>query len=133
MSEKLEQMRANLHAKLDAVVDQLKTAKANLENAPKEAEADIRAKLEAAKTNFEAKKQEVDAAKAHIKELVEAKKNDIEEQVEQWKAKREHDKLAKRAERAEEYAEACIVVALASAVEADRAVLEAAVARKDAE
>ena len=70
MSEKLEQMRAHLHTKLDAVVDQLEAAKANIETAPKEAGADILAKLESTKTNLEAKKQEVDAAKARIKELV---------------------------------------------------------------
>jgi len=133
MSEKLEQMRTHLHTKLDAVVDQLEAAKANLETAPKEAKADVLAKLEAAKTKLEAKKHEVDAAKAHIKEFVEAKKGDIEEQIEQWKANREHDKLVKRAERAENYAETCIVVALAAAVEADQAVLQAAAARMDAE
>ena len=100
---------------------------------PKEAEADIRAKLEAAKAKVESKKQEVDAARVQIKELVEAKKGDIEAQVAQWKANREHDKLVKRAELAEVYAEACIVVALASAAEADEAVLQAVAARMDAD
>lgn len=133
MSENLEQMRNLLHTKLDAVVDQLQGAKAHIEAAPKEAEAVIRAKLEAAKENVAIKTQEVAAAKVQIKELVEAQKGEIETQVEQWKANRESDKLVERAERAERYAEASIIVALAAAADADEAVLQAVAARMDAD
>ena len=58
---------------------------------------------------------------------------EVEEQVTEWKAKRQTDKLEKRAERAEEYAETCVAVALASAAEAEEAILEALAARMDAD
>ena len=62
-------------------------------------------------------------------ERVEAKETEIEE----WKAKREHEKLVARADRAEDYAATAIIIALAAVEEAEIAILEAVAARIDAE
>ncbi|MDJ0777131.1 MAG: hypothetical protein QNJ85_04650 [Gammaproteobacteria bacterium] len=133
MSEKLEQMRASLHARLDDVVDALSAAQNNLEAAPKEAETEIRARLDAARSKIGTRQQEVEAARSRITDYVATKKAEIEAQVAQWKANREQDRLVMRAELAEEYAESCLLVALASAADADEAVLQAIAARKDAD
>lgn len=129
MSQKIENLRTNLQGKLNAIASQLNTVKTHLEAAPKEAENAIHSKLDTAKTKLEAKKQEIANAKTKLGERVEAKKTEIED----WKAKREHKKLAARADRAEDYAAAAIVVALAAVEEAEVAILEAVAARMDAE
>jgi hypothetical protein len=53
--------------------------------------------------------------------------------VEDWKEKREKEKLLHRAEKAEEYAAAAIVLAAAAIQEAEVATLEAIEARHTAE
>ncbi|GAA4649849.1 hypothetical protein GCM10023116_21300 [Kistimonas scapharcae] len=133
MSDTLERMRTTLDTKLGAVMEQLKTTKNNLEAASGAIDEGIHSRLEEAKAKVQAKKQEADAARERLKTLIEEQKGDIKAQVEQWKANHEHDKLVKRAERAEDYAEACIELAMAAAVEAEEATLKAIVARQDAE
>ncbi len=119
--------------RLDSGIGQLKAAKSHLEDIQKETEAAIQTKLTAAKETVEAKKQEAATAKAGVEEFVEAKKAETQAAVEEWKANCNRKKLEKRAERAANHAEACVVVALCSAEEADVAILEAVAAQKDAE
>jgi CHASE3 domain sensor protein len=133
MNINLDELGKKLHAKLDRGIDQLKAAKAHLEDVHKETEAAIQAKLKAAQETLEAKKQEAAAAKARVEEIVESKKDETQAAVAEWKANRDRKKLEKRAERAQKYAEACIAVALDSAEEAEVAILEALAARRDAD
>jgi hypothetical protein len=133
MNINLDELGKKLHAKLDRGIDQLKAAKAHLEDVHKETEAAIQAKLKAAEETLEAKKHEAAAAKAGMEEFVEVKKAETRAAVAEWKANRDRKKLEKRAERAQKYAEACIAVALCSAEEAEVAILEAVAARRDAD
>lgn len=133
MGEKLDKMRATLQTKMDAVVDQMDKVKTNIEVSAKGAEADIKAKLDAAKVNLAGKKQDAITAKDNAKAYVEDKKDEVEGQVAQWKANRESAKLLKRAEKAEAYAEDCIVIALEAAAEADLAILDSVAAWLDVE
>jgi hypothetical protein len=116
MSDKLEQLRTQLHTNLDAAVDSLQATRAHLQAKTNAVESDTRAKLD----------------KADLNDLVAAKAVETETQVAEWKAKRQQDKLVKRADQAEDYAVACVAVAMASAAEADLAVLQATLARMDA-
>jgi flagellar hook assembly protein FlgD len=133
MSKKMNDLYAHLHARLDAVGKHLKGAMAQLQSGSKETEAEIRAKLDAAKAKVAETKVDAEAARVRLQELAEAKKAEVEEQVREWKAKHQKDKLKKRAERAEKYAETCVELALASAAEAEEAILDALVARMDAD
>lgn len=133
MGEKLDKMRATLQTKMDAVVDQMDKVKTNIEVSAKGAEADIKAKLDAAKVNLSGKKQDAITAKDNAKAYVEDKKDEVEGQVAQWKANRESAKLLKRAEKAEAYAEDCIVIALEAAAGADLAILDSVAAWLDVE
>ena len=133
MNINLDELGKKLHAKLDSSIDQLKAAKTHLEDVRKETEAAIQTKMNAAKDALDAKKQEAAAAKARLEELVEAKKTETKAAVAEWKANRDLKKLEKRAERAEKDAEACVELALFYAAEAQVAILEAVVARKDAD
>jgi hypothetical protein len=133
MNINLDELGKKLHAKLDSGIDQLKAAKTHLEGVHKETEAAIQTKLKAAKETLEAKQQEAAAAKARMEEYVAAKKAETQDAIAEWKANRDSKKLEKRAERAQNYAEACIAVALCSAEEAQVAILEAVAARRDAD
>jgi hypothetical protein len=133
MNMNLDELGKKLHAKLDSSIDRLKAAKTHLEGVHKETEAAIQTKLKAAKETLEAKQQEAAAAKARMEEYVAAKKAETQDAIAEWKANRDSKKLEKRAERAQNYAEACIAVALCSAEEAQVAILEAVAARRDAD
>jgi DNA anti-recombination protein RmuC len=133
MMNKIDELGKKLHTKLDAGVDQLKTIKAHLKAAPGEAEASIQRKLDTAKATLATQKEEVTAAKARLQEFVEEMKTDTKASVAEWKAKHDHKKLEKRAERAEKYAETLVDVTLYSALESEKAILDAIAARKDAD
>ncbi|UHD17599.1 hypothetical protein [Thiocapsa bogorovii] len=78
-------------------------------------------------------KADAEAAKAKLLQLAEAKKAELEERVAEWTAKHDKQKLEKRAERAEAYAVTSVEIALAAAMEAEEAILEAAATRMDAD
>ena len=133
MSNKVKDCYASLHARIDAVGKHLKGAMDELESGAKDTQATLNAKLEGAKAKAAEMKADGEAAKVRLQELAEAKKADLEGQVADWKAKHQKDKLNKRAERAEKYAETYVAVALASAAEAEEAILDALAARMDAD
>lgn len=133
MGISLDEIGKNLHEKIDNTINGLKAAKTHLEEIQKETEQAIQTKLTAAKETLEGKKQEAVAAKARFEGLVEDKKAETEVAVAEWKAQHDHNKLEKRAERAEQYADVCVDMALSSVAEAEIAILEAAAARKDAD
>ena len=133
MTTNIDALGKKLHTKLDAGLEQLKTMKAHLDAAPKEAEDIIKGKLDIVKGALEEKKQAGEAARAGIEALVKEKVDETKASVAEWKEKRDTKKLEKRAERAEKYAEAIVDVALYSALEAEKAILAAVAARIDAE
>jgi len=133
MEVNFDELGKKLHEKLDSGIDRLKTAKAHLENFPKETEAAIQAKIDAGRATLEEKRQEVKEAKAKLEGFIEEKKAETQSSVAEWKANRDRKKLDKRAERAQRHAEACIALALFSTEEAALAILEATAARKDAD
>ena len=133
MMNKSDEFCKKLHTKLDAGVDHLKTIKTHLEAVPKEAEAAIQTKVDAAKATLATQKEAAAAAKARLRELVEEKKEETKDLVTEWKAKHDHEKLEKRAKRAQKHAETLVDVTLFSALEAEEAILDAIAALKDAD
>ena len=71
-------------------------------------------------------------AKTKIEARVAEKKSELDSTVQEWKKNREISKLESRADAAEVYAE-FVEFAMAAAVEADIATLEAVAARIDAD
>jgi CHASE3 domain sensor protein len=133
MNDKLAELGKQLHAKLDGGIDHLQATKDHLDDLYKETEAAIQAKLKVAQQTMETKKQEAAAAKAQVEALIASKKEETQAAVAEWKAKHDRQKLEKRAERAHNYAEARIAMALYSIEEAEVAILEAVAAQKDAD
>jgi hypothetical protein len=93
----------------------------------------LQEKLDEVRQKGEATKQVVAEARADLEQWVNEKKAEAKGAVDQWIADRETQKLAARAQEAEECAGIAIVIALASIDDAERMVLEAIAARRDAE
>lgn len=131
MSEKLEELRTKLHAKLDGGIDKMASVQNKVSADVSGAENTVKSKLAEIKEAGEATKQKAFDAKNKLVSMVEEKKLETEADIVGWKAEKELKKLEKRADRAENYAETSIEIALCAIAEAEEAVLEAIDARMD--
>lgn len=120
-----------LYVKINDGIDTLMATKNHLGSFQKDLEATVVLQLKSAKAALKEIKGEVKHVMAKSEKLVEDKKEETVEAVAEWKVKRHQQKLEKRAERAGEYADACVTLALYYAAEAELAILEAITARQD--
>jgi hypothetical protein len=123
MSEKIDQFCENLRVQMTNVECYLKKVGDSIKAAPAEAQSEIRARIEAAKSQHEQNMRKLSEAKTQLEARVEDKKTELSDQIEQWKRDRELGKLDKRAEKAEGYAIAAIEFAAAATAEAELATL----------
>jgi chromosome segregation ATPase len=133
MSTAIDNFTQNLHDNLEAIEDRAKALRKSIRSAPKKTQAEIQAKLDEAKANLDAKKQQFDDYRATLKTQFEEKESEVKENVEGWKASREVKKLEHRAEQAEGYANTTIFLAMMTMEEAEEATLAAIAARLDAD
>ena len=89
--------------------------------------------LDAVKRRLDLEQAKVRAAQADMKNWAEEQQAITGEKIAEWRARREIAKLQNRADRAERYAAAAAEVAVATVDEAERASLEAWLARADAD
>lgn len=133
MSERVDKFCDSLRERLNALEGRIQSVKTDVKALPAKAEKALREKLDEARTKIQAQKARVEKARLDLKTRADQKVAETVEAINEWKAKREVRKLNARAERAELYAEAAMVLALASIDEAEEAVLDAVAARKDAD
>ena len=133
MSEHIDQFCENLRIKLTNIDNNMESLKSKIDGKARTAEQDVRGHLDGVKKRIEQDRGNVAAAQADIKKWIEERKATASEKVAELKAKRETAQLQNRANSAERYAAGAAVVALAAIDEAERASLEAWLARKDAE
>jgi len=133
MSAAIDNFTKKLHDNLEAIEDRAKSLRKSIRSAPEKSQAEIQEKLDEAKANLDAKKQEFDAYRAKLKTQFEAKESEVKSHVEEWKTSREVKKLNHRADHAEDYANTAIFLAMAMMEEAEEATLAAVAARRDAE
>ena len=133
MSAKVDQFCDKLRDQLNAIEGRIKSVKANMQTLPKQAEKAVRDKLNEARSKLQAQKGRVDQARANLKAGAQQKFVETKEAVSEWKAKHEARKLNARADWAEAYAADAIYNAVASIDEAEEAILDAVVARSDAD
>ncbi len=133
MSTTIDNFTKQLHDNLEVVEDWAKSLKISIQSAPKKTQAEIQSKLNETKTKLDAKKQEFDDYRAKLKAQFEEKESEVKSNIEEWKANREVKKLEHRADKAEDYANTAIFLAMATMEEAEKATLEAIAARLDAE
>ncbi len=133
MSEKVDQFCDDLRDRLNAIDGRLQSVKAVLQGLAEGAEAALRAKLEEARTRLRAQKQQIEETRANLKARAQQMIAETRAAVSKWKAKGEKRRLLARADLAEAYAADAVSHALASIDEAEAAILDALVARKDAD
>jgi hypothetical protein len=133
MSAKVDRFCDTLRDQLNLIEERLESMKLSLEGLPEQAEKAVRAKLEHARTNLRTQRERFELTWASLKARAEERFAETNEAVSQWKANREMRKLQARADRAEAYAECAIEFALAATKEAEEAILNAVVARMDAD
>lgn len=133
MGQRIDQLSETLRNKLANVDSGLKDIKAKIAKKAENAEQDVRSHLDGLQGRIKQDQKKVSAAKAEVEDWMESRKEDTDAKIEKWKTKHETSKLQKRADKAEEYAAAAIVVALAAVDEAEEAALEAFLARLDAD
>jgi hypothetical protein len=133
MSDKVDRFVEKLRDQLNATEAKFDTLKANMDSASKESKAKIDAKLAEAKAAANKAKQDVDAAGAKVKANIEEKKAHTEQQIADWKYKKEVKKLERHAQLAEDDAAWAAYVAMDAVANADVAMLNAVVARLDAD
>lgn len=133
MADRIDQFCENLRNKLASIDKDMQALKAKMDAKAQTAEQDVRASLDTVKKRMEQDRSKVITAQADIKKWAEDRKAATNEKIAEWKAKLEKAKLQSRADWAERYAAAAIVVAFAAVDEAEQASLEAWLARKDAD
>jgi hypothetical protein len=122
-----------MHQHLTDVKSSVDRALADIQAAGSRAAVDLRSKRDEAHSVMEARRHEVEQANAKMKASLDAKKAEADTTVAEWKARREVERLKHRADRAEEYASSVVVVAWGAFQEANAAILDAVVARADAD
>jgi gas vesicle protein len=133
MSDHVNKFCNSLQTKLNDFECRMKSFKTSLQSAPKQAHDALHKQLEQAQRKVESQRQVIAKARASVQNWADQNKGEVKASVDQWKIDREGKKLAIRADRAEEYATAELMVALSSIDQAEQAVFEAIVARLDAE
>jgi len=132
MSQRIDQFCENLRLKLTNIDNGLKSVKAKVDGKAKDAEQEVRGHLDKVEKRIESDRAKLTAAQSEAKNWVDERKAATRDKIAEWKAKRETTKLQGRADRAEKYAVAAIAIAGAAVDEAERAALEAWLARQDA-
>lgn len=132
MGQRIDQFCEDLRLKLTNIDSGLDGLKAKIDTRAQTAEQEARSHLEKVQKRIEQDRTKVSAAQTEVKNWVEERKTATRDKIAEWKAKRETSKLQNRADKAERYAAATIVVAVAGADDAEQAALEAWLARQDA-
>jgi len=133
MGQRIDQFCEDLRVKRTNIDSGLGGLKAKIDGKVQNAEQEARSHLERVQKRIEQDRTKVSAAQTEIKNWAEERKISTRDKIVEWKAKRETSKLQNRADKAERYAAASIVVALAAADDAEQAALEAWLARQDAD
>ncbi|HEX2473652.1 MAG TPA: hypothetical protein VHK01_02835 [Lacipirellulaceae bacterium] len=133
MSARVDKFCDQLRDRLNELEDQLGALKTNVQKLPQQGEVALQKCLKDSRSRIEEQKKKVEQARASLKDRAEQKIAQAKEAIKEWKAKREVAKLNSRADRAEQYAAAALFIATGALVEAEEAIIEALVARKDAD
>lgn len=133
MGQRIDQFCEQLRTKLTQIDTGLQDLKGKIDGKARTADQDARAHLDKVKNRIAQDQAKVTAAQAKMKDWVQARHAETQAKIAEWKSKRETSKLQNRADRAEQYAAAAIVIAAAAVDEAEQASVEAWLARQDAE
>lgn len=133
MSAQVDEFCDKLRDRLNTVEERLRAFETDVQAFPNQAEKSLRDKLDEARTKLEAQKERIEETRAKFKVRIHQMMTENRQAVSEWKAKGQTRRLNARADFAEAHAVDAIALALASIDEAEQAILEAVVARRDAD
>jgi len=133
MSAQVDQFCSKVKDRLDTMAERIQSTKSQIEGLPDKGEKAVRNLLDNARGKVESRKQQGDQALANLKAKAQQKVAETKEEVSRWKQQRDLQKLNTRADWSEAYASDAIDYAIATVEAAEDAVLEAVVARHDAD
>ena len=133
MSARVDQFCDKLKDRLNSLEDQVLTLKTNVQKLPQQGEQALQKYLTETRSKIEQQKKKVEKARASLKARAEEKIGQVKEAVNEWKAKQEVSNVAARADFAEQYAADAVFIADAAVAEAEEAIIDALLARIDAE
>lgn len=133
MSEKFNNFCSELRIKINDADKRIKDLKASAVGAGEKAKLEAKAQLAALENKAKEQKARAAAADAKARAWVEEKKTMTHDKIAQWKEQRDVKRLAARADLSEHYAVTAMEIAAAAVDEAERAAVEAVVARMDAD
>jgi chromosome segregation ATPase len=111
MGQRIDQFCEQLRTKLTQIDTGLNDLKGKIDSKARNVDQDARAHLDKVEKRIAQDKTKVSAAQAKMKDWIEARKAETQAKIAEWKSKRETSKLQNRADRAEQYAAAAIIVA----------------------
>ncbi len=133
MNQHIDQFRETFRLKLMQADSDLSALKGKIEAKAETAERDARASLDAVTKRIEQAEPKVLAARAEVEKWMKEQKAAAQGSLAELKVKGETAKLKARAEVAERYALAAVDVAVTAIDAAEKAALEAWLARRDAD
>ena len=133
MSEKFDNFCSELRTKINDADKRVNDLKANAVGASEKAKLEARAQLAALENKAKDRKARAAAAEAKAKNWVDEKKTMTQDRIAEWKEQRDVKRLGSRADLSEQYAVGAMEIAAAAVDEAERAAVEAIVARMDAD
>jgi membrane protein involved in colicin uptake len=133
MSEKFNNFCSELRTRINDADRRIKDLKASALGASEKARVEARAQLAALENKAKEQKARTAAAEAKAKAWVEEKKTMTHDKIAQWKEQRDGKRLVARADLSEHYATTAMEIAASAVDEAERAAVEAVVARMDAD
>jgi len=133
MGQRIDQFCEDLRVKLTNIDNNMNALKSKVGGEARQAEQEVRKHLDKLQTQITRERAKLSAAQAELKKWADEKEAATDKMVAEWKAKHDANRLKSRADRAERYAAAAMVVAMAALDEAENASLQAWLARRDAE
>jgi membrane protein involved in colicin uptake len=133
MSEKFDNFCSELRTKINDADKRIKDLKANTVSVSEKAKVEAKAQLAALENKAKEQKTRTAAAEAKMKSWIEEKKTMTHDKIAQWKEQGDAKRLGARADLSEHYAVTAMEIAAAAVDEAERAAVEAVVARLDAD
>jgi hypothetical protein len=133
MSETFDKFCSDLRTKINDAEKRLKDLRTSAKNAGQKAKDDANAHLAGLDNKAKGQRAKIEAAEAKVKAWAQEKATITSDKIAEWKAGLQLKKLTARADDAESYAVAAMEIAAAAVDEAERAAIEAVVARIDAD
>jgi hypothetical protein len=133
MSEKFDNFCGELRTRINDADKRIKDLKAKAVGAGEKAKVEAKAQLAALENKANDQKARTAAAEAKAKAWVEEKKTMTHDKIAEWKEQRDVKRLESRADLSEHYTVTAMEIAAAAVDEAERAAVEAVVARMDAD